>query len=155
MVSFELDGPWRAMQLLDGFFDVQQDVGSPDVIALQFARPDRLYDAAGAVVSATTARAAAEAVADNVALDVLGESPSRIGGLHGFTVEVGNAGDRYVAVLKAPTSALGIGPGRRMWISFFDTPDGLLAIMVGGSSEKWSEALAIAEPVLESVRIGP
>jgi hypothetical protein len=28
------------------------------------------------------------------------------------------------------------------------------AIMVGGSAERWDEALAAAEPVLESIRIG-
>jgi hypothetical protein len=57
-------------------------------------------------------------------------------------------------VLHAPPGALSISPGRRLWIAFFDTPDGLLAIMVGGSVAKWEEALAVAEPVLESVTIG-
>ena len=55
---------------------------------------------------------------------------------------------------SAPLGALGIDIGRRLWIAFFDTPDGLLAVMVGGSVSKWDEALAAAEPVLESVRIG-
>jgi hypothetical protein len=53
-----------------------------------------------------------------------------------------------------PPGALGIDPGRRLWIAFFDTPDGLLAIMVGGSVARWDDALAAAEPVLESVQIG-
>jgi hypothetical protein len=57
-------------------------------------------------------------------------------------------------VLHAPPGALSISPGRRLWIASFDTPDGLLAIMVGGSVAKWEEALAVAEPVLESVTIG-
>src|SRR5688572_32292639 len=30
-VTFELGEGWRAVQLLDGFFDVQRDVGTPDV----------------------------------------------------------------------------------------------------------------------------
>ena len=34
------------------------------------------------------------------------------------------------------------------------TPDGLLAVMVGGSVERWDDALLEAEPVLESVIIG-
>ncbi len=36
-IRFEVDGPWHAVQLFDGFFDIQQDIGSPDVIAVQFA----------------------------------------------------------------------------------------------------------------------
>jgi hypothetical protein len=57
-------------------------------------------------------------------------------------------------VLEVPPGALSISPGRRLWIALFDTPDGLLAIMIGGSVAKWEEALATAEPVLESVTIG-
>ena len=34
-------------------------------------------------------------------------------------------------------------------------PDRLLAIMVGGTVARWDEALSAAEPLLESVRIGP
>jgi hypothetical protein len=49
---------------------------------------------------------------------------------------------------------LQIAPGRRLWCAFFDTPQGVLAIMVGGSVASWDEALAAAEPVLESVTIG-
>ena len=57
--------------------------------------------------------------------------------------------------MQVPPGALGIDPRRRLWIAFFDAHDGLLAIMVGGSVARWDEALAVAEPVLESVRIGP
>ena len=56
--------------------------------------------------------------------------------------------------MQTPPGALRIDPGR-LWMAFFDTPDGLLAIMVGGSVATWDEALGAAEPVLESVRIGP
>jgi hypothetical protein len=153
-ITFELEGPWRAVQLLDGFFDVQQDVGSPDVIAVQFARPTAVYAADGSV-PAPAASAAAQAVAANPGLTVIGQSPSRVGGLDGFTVEVENAGDAHVPVLDLPPGPLGIDPHRRLWISFFDTPQGLLAVMVGGSVARWDEALATAEPVLESVTIGP
>ena len=37
---------------------------------------------------------------------------------------------------------------------FFDTPGGVLAVLVGGSVDRWDDTLAIAEPVLESVQIG-
>ena len=39
-------------------------------------------------------------------------------------------------------------------MAFFDTDAGLLAIMVGGAIDSWEEALATAEPVLESIQIG-
>jgi len=44
--------------------------------------------------------------------------------------------------------------GESEWVSVFDTPDGLLAVMVGGSVDPWEDALLEAEPVLESVDIG-
>ena len=43
-VSLELDGTWYAVQLHDGFFEVQQDPGIPDVIAVQVAAPIRIGD---------------------------------------------------------------------------------------------------------------
>src|SRR5262245_66616600 len=45
-ITFEVsDGAWAAVQLFDGFFDIQQDVGSPDVLAVQFCRPAALVAA--------------------------------------------------------------------------------------------------------------
>jgi len=153
-ITLELDGTWHAVQLLDGFFDVQQDPGSPDVIAVQFARPTGVYGPDGTHVDAATAEATVDGLRANPALSVLGESPSRIGGLDGITIEVENISDSHAGVLFFQPGPLGIDPGRRLWISLFDTPDGLLAIMVGGSAARWDEALAEAEPVLESIRIG-
>jgi hypothetical protein len=40
-------------------------------------------------------------------------------------------------------------------VALFDVADGILAIMVGGSAERWAEALLEAEPILETVTIGP
>ena len=153
-ITFELDGSWQAVQLFGGFFDVQQDVGTPDVIAVQFARPSAIFGEAG-TDPATTAEAAIASVQANSALAVIESSDSRIGGLDGSQVTVENSGDAHATVMQVPPGPLGIDPGRRLWIAFFDTPDGLLAIMVGGSVAQWEEALAAAEPVLESVQIGP
>ena len=152
-VTFELDDGWQGVQLLDGFFDVQQDPGSPDVIAVQFANVDGVYGANGRDVPATSAELAARTVTENDAIEVLGESPSLIAGLDGFTVEIENTGTADVGVLRVPPGPLGLSPERRLWISFFDTPDGVLAILVGGSVAMWREALDAAEPVLESIRI--
>jgi hypothetical protein len=85
---------------------------------------------------------------------VIGESESRLGGLTGFTVEVANCWASHTAILEVPAGRLGIDPGRALWISLFDTDDGVLAIMVGGSIADWEHALTIAEPVLESIVIG-
>ena len=153
-ISLELDGSWQAVQLGAGFFDVQQRVGSPDVIAVQFARPSAIFGAGAASEPAPSAEAAVELIGANQGLSVLESSESRIGGRTGSQVTVENAGDAHARVMQVPAGALGIDPGRRLWIAFFDTPDGLLAIMVGGSVAMWDEALAAAEPVLESVRIG-
>ena len=91
---------------------------------------------------------------ENPGLTVLGDSPSLISGLEGFTVEVENAADGDAPVLRVSAGPLAISPERRLWASFFDTPTGVLAVLVGGSVARWDETLAIAEPVLESVRIG-
>jgi hypothetical protein len=152
-ITIELDEGWRAVQLLDGFFDVQQDVGSPDVIAVQFANVVGVHGADGAVI-APDAAAAVVALSENPGLTVVESSESRIGGLTGEQVTVENAGSQHAEVIDVPPGPLGIDPDRRLWIAFFDTDAGLLAIMVGGSVERWEEALLTAEPVLESVEIG-
>ncbi len=144
-ITIELNGDWQAVQLLDGFFDVQQLVGSPDVIAVQFARPTDVADAEAAVA----------AVNANDALTVVESSESLMDGMEGLQVTVENAGTAHATVFVVPPGPLGIDPGRRLWMAFFDTDDGLLAIMVGGSVARWEDALLAAEPVLESVTIGP
>jgi hypothetical protein len=131
-------GAWQTGQLLPGFFDIQQDPGSPDVIAVQFARPDGAYGANGAAVTVATAAAAVAAIEANPGLEILSTATS----------------DGHVGILRVPPGPLGIDPGRRLWIALFDTTDGLLAILVGGSVAGWDAALLAAEPVLESVTIG-
>ena len=153
-VIFTLTEGWRAVQLFDGFFDVQQQVGSPHVIAVQFARPSTVYGAGGDGVEPTSAAEAAEALSGNEAIEVLGDSTAQVGGMDGRVIEIENAGDAHATVMVVPPGPLGIDPGRRLWIAFLDTPDGLMAVMVGGSMEEWQQAMDAAEPVLESVRIG-
>lgn len=155
-ITFAVDGPWRAVQVLSGFFDVQQAPKSPDVIAVQFARPDGIYTEPGKLIAPNSAEAAVAALQGNASLTTVETDESLMDGRHGLLIVVENpasaAGD--VAVLHVPPGPLGISPGRRLWIAFFDTPEGLLAIMIGGSVAKWEAALAAAEPVLESVTIG-
>lgn len=152
-IELDLDGTWQAVQLFDGFFDVQQDVRTPDVIAVQFAKPSRIDGAVG-TAELVDAAEAVELVAANPDLTVIERSDARIGGLSGHRVTVANEGAAHVRILLVPPGPLGIDPGRRMWIAFFDSEAGLLAIMVGGSTERWDETMAAAKPVLESVVIG-
>jgi hypothetical protein len=153
-IIFELDEGWSIGTLGNGFFDVQQQQATPDVIAVQFGNVTGVVQGAPAPIEPRTADAVARAIAENPALTVLGESESRLGGRTGYTVEVENAGSAHASILDVPAGRLGIDPGRRLWISVFDTPAGVVAVMVGGSVDDWDHALAVAEPVLESVVIG-
>jgi hypothetical protein len=155
-ITFEIAaGEWYAEQLYDGFFDVQQDVGSPDVIAVQFALPSAVYGAGGEEQVVDGAEEAAAVLREHPGLVVLGESEGRTGGHEGFVIEVehGGASSANVSIMTVPPGPLTIAPDRRLWVSFLDTDEGLLAVMVGGSVARWDEALAAAEPILESVMI--
>jgi hypothetical protein len=152
-ITFAIGEGWFPGTVSDGFFDVQQERGTPDVIAVQFALAKRVIGAGGSAVAATTATQAAQAIHDNPAITVIEESPSRLGGLEGHNVVVENEGASTAGIMDVAPGRLSIDPHRRLWISLFDTTDGLLAVMVGGSVARWDDALRLAEPVLESVGI--
>jgi len=154
-VTFAVDGLWHAVQLFDGFFDIQQDVGSPDVIAVQFATPDAFYGAGNEAVPFYAPPPDVEAILRaNPGLTVVETSTSRIGGHDGFQITVENAGNAAAQVMRVPPGPLSILPGRRLWIALFEVDERIFAIMVGGSVAKWDAALAAAEPLLESIEIG-
>ena len=141
------------MQIADGFFDVQKLVGTPDVIAVQFANVMGVVGATDVVEPESPAEAV-HILRENQTLSVIETSSSRLGGLAGSQVTIENQSDGHARVLELQPGLLGIDPGRRLWIAFFDTDQGLLSVMVGGSIEHWDSALSEAEPVLESVVIG-
>jgi hypothetical protein len=156
-ITLEVEGgQWTAVNLLSGFFDIEDAPGTPDVIAIQFALPSGIY---GAGTSPERPANAADAVAilgRNPSLVVVESSVSRMDGMVGSQVTVENpaTGISTARIMDLPPGALGIDPGRRLWIACFDTDVGLLAVMVGGSVAQWDAALLRAEPVLESVTIG-
>ncbi len=152
-VTFEVEESWYSVQLVNGFFDIQQDVESPDVIAVQFARPTHIHGPDGPVEPEDAANAV-ELLSGNPELAVVETSDSLIDGLEGSQVTFENAGDEVANFMALPPGRIAINPERRIWAAFFDTDAGLLAIMVGGSVDGWDEALAAAEPVLESITIG-
>ena len=150
-VTLQLDEGWTSVNRFDDFFDVQQDVGSPDVIAVQLARPSGVVGRSG-VQPVRTPREAGDVLSANPGLTLGASSESRIGGLEGQVFEVENRTGGHVGILALGPGTLGIDPGRKLWIAFLAAPDGLVAVMVGGSVKKWNEALAAAEPILESIR---
>jgi len=153
-ITFAVDGPWYSFQLLPGFFDIQQDVGSPDVIAVQFTKPDALYGKDGSAVPLVDIAGAASILMANPGLTLLESHVTQIGGLDGEILIVENDGTGGAPVMRTLPGPLSILPGRRLEINLFTTPDGILAILVGGSIAKWNEAAAAAQPVLDSIKIG-
>jgi hypothetical protein len=153
-ITFEIDEGWFVGSLANDFFDIQQDKGSPDVVAVQFARVDDILGANSAIVTAATADAAAEALRANPGLVVIDDDVSRISGLEVTTVTVENQGTATCGILDVSLGRLSIDPGRRLRVSFLDAADGVLAVMVGGSVAEWEHAVTIAEPVVDSVVIG-
>ena len=152
-VTFEVDDQWAGRQVFEGYFTIQQgDEEDPDVIAVQFARPIAVHGADGRV-EPTDAADAVAILETNPDLDVVETSSSQMGGLEGSQITIENSGSAGVNFMELPRGTISLNPERRLWIAFFDTDEGLLAIMVGGSIERWDEALAAAEPVLDSVDI--
>jgi hypothetical protein len=152
-VTFELGEDWSVGSSERGFFDVQQQKGTPDVIAVQFGRVDAIVGADGAAIEPASVAEAIGAIKQNPGIETDTENESRLGGQTGVVIEVENTGTAHAPILDVPPGRLGIDPGRRLWIALFDTTSGLLAIMVGGSIADWDHALTVAEPVLESIAI--
>jgi hypothetical protein len=152
-VTFELGEGWSVGSITPGFFDVQQQSGTPDVIAVQFALISNVVGADGATVEATSADAAVVAIKENPGLVLTGESESRIGGQTGTVVEVQNRGPAHAPVLDVPAGRLGMDADRTLWIALFDAPEGVLAVMIGGSTANWEHARTVAEPLLETIHI--
>lgn len=148
--AVESDG-WVVGTLSDGFFDIQQDPGAPDVVAVQFGLVLGAAGASGSMEPVGSAAAAVAAIKMNPHLVVVGENDSRLGGLLGVTVEVDNMQTTTAPVLRVSLGVLGFDPGRSLWISLLDSPDGVVAVIVGSATADRDRALLLAEPVLESV----
>lgn len=149
-VTFEVGEGWTAEQVADGLFDVQQDVGSPHVIAVQFARP----------VGPATALEIANRLAADQALAVSEPERVTVGRLDAIRLVVETTDPIetqppiFREVLTVPAGPISIASGRRLQVTLLDTPDGVLAILVGGSIANWPITLDIARPVVDSVTIG-
>jgi hypothetical protein len=154
-VTFEVeDGVYAPGPVIPGFTAVRRTSSGSDIVIVRFIRPSAIHTAPDATVDATTAAAAVAALQGNSALVDLGSSESRMSGLTGLAIELEAAAADSPKVMLRGTISFVLEPGLRAWIAFFDTPDGLLAIMVQGTSAAWERDLGLVEPLLESVTIG-
>jgi len=148
-LTFEVGAGWVAQQRASGFFDVEQEPGSPDVVAVQFA-------------NVVPADSAADALATIEAQDHLSVSAPRevaIGALSGVRVVVETTDSPAASppvfrpVLMIAAGPLSIASGRRLQVDLYDATDRVLAILVGGSIAEWDRTLSTAQPVLDSIRV--
>jgi hypothetical protein len=147
-------GHWTAVQSFEGFFDVQQGVGTPDVIAVQFARVVAVFGADRASLPVRRAADAVAALAANPGLVVVEASSAVMAGREGRGATVDHAGTEASSpVIAIPPGPISILPGRRLWLGCFDTGPGVVAVLVGGSIARWAEAVTAAQPILASVTI--
>jgi hypothetical protein len=147
LIQFEVGPGWTTVQQLGGFFDIQDEPGSLDVVAVQFATVPGEYDDV------------VEQVMNQPNTRIVESDASSIGGIDGtvVVVETTDPPDTsppvFRQVLNTAAGPISIASGRRLWISLLPVGDGVIAVMVGGSIAEWDHALELAEPVLESVVI--
>src|SRR3954451_3659250 len=157
-VTFRIGEPdatrWYAVQSFEGFFDVQQDVGTPDVIAVQFANVVAVFGASAEPLPLVRAEEAIAALRSNPGLHVVEASPAVLAGRAVHGVRVDHVGfEEFSPVIGVPLGPISIVPGRRLWLGFFDSSSGVLGILIGGSIAGWGEAVTAAQPILASVTI--
>ena len=129
---------------------------TPDVIAVQFAWPTAIRGARGEPASATRPDEAIDALRANPGLSIVETSEAVMAGLagSGLTLDHAVRSDDFSPVFDVAAGPISMGPGRRLWIGFFDVGTVLLAVLVGGSIARWAEAMTAAQPILASVTVG-
>jgi hypothetical protein len=148
-ISFYVADGWTTVQQLPGFFDIQDDPGSLDVVAVQFT-------IASGFETAEDAAADIEARAN---LTVSDRQPVVTADLQGIelVVETTDPADAqpviFRPVLDTPSGPISIGSGRRLQINLFAVGGQVVAVMVGGSVAQWDRAVRLSQPVLRTVYI--
>ena len=161
-LSFEVPGPgWVARQFVEGFFDVQLGPVTLDVIAVQLCRPTGFHATSTSERAVASAAAALVTLRSNPELRVGPAREESLAGLPAVTVDVDTTTppesdppvfSPVMCILAGPIS---LASARRLRISLIELPDGLLAILVGGSIAAWPQAEAAAAPILASLRLEP
>lgn len=148
-VTFEVVDDWTTQQQAPGFFDIEDEPGSPDVVAIQFAN----------LVGPETAEEAVAEIAARDNLSVTEAVPIAIDGVTGLqvVVETTDPADTdppiFRPVMSVPPGPLSIASGRRLEVTLLDMDGSVLAVLVGGSIAEWDRALELSRPVLQSVTI--
>ncbi len=148
-VTFTIGPGWSAVQASSGFFDVERNPDTLDVIAVQFARPSDVH----------SANAAVSDLIERDDLVVGNPVEVSVGGQVGLRMQIDATNPdlsarQLTAVFSVPDGTVSLASGRRLQVTFVDTADGLLAILVGGSVRQWDAATAAAGPVTASITIG-
>jgi hypothetical protein len=159
-LSFEIRATgWVARQFADGFFDIQLGPVTPDVIAVQLCRPIAVQAGPTAELATASAGPAIAALRSNPALAISPTRRGRLAGRPARTIDVDTTSPRdtdppvFSPVLRVAAGPISLASARRLRITFVELPDGLLAVLVGGSIAGWSAAEAAAAPILASLRI--
>lgn len=161
-LSFEISATgWVARQFADGFFDVQLGPVTPDVIAVQFCRPVAFQSGPSTEVATGSAAEAIATLRSNPGLEV---SPTRRGRLAGKpvqTVDIDTTAPRasvppvFSQVLRVAAGPISLASARRLRIALIELPDGLLAVLIGGSIARWAATRSAAAPILASLHVEP
>lgn len=149
-VEFHVGPGWTAEQVAPGFFGIEDEPGSLDVVAVQFANvvgPKSAVEALDEIAALANLR-----LSDPIDGDLV---DGRVG--IRFNVETTDPADtdppNFRPVLTVPAGPISIASGRRLQVTLLDVESGVLAILVGGSIAEWNHALELATPVVDSITI--
>ncbi len=120
-----------------------------------------MFGTSNAEVDVTSLHAAAivEILRTNAALDVGVANTAPIAGLPARTVDIDTTTARgseppiFSPVLRIAAGPISLASARRLRVALLELPDGPLAILVGGSIARWDHTLAVALPVVASIRL--
>jgi hypothetical protein len=152
--TFRLEEGWHGMQVAPGFFDVQYEPGTPHVVAVQFARPIRVYRVPGESIAVTSAAEAMSLLGVNTSLQRFASGPDELAGLGGWQTIVEPVQALETPVLAVEAGTIGLLPGRRLQLHLLDAEAGLVGVLIVGSSTDWATAVSAAAPILASLRLG-
>ncbi|MEO6350111.1 MAG: hypothetical protein ABIP53_05625 [Candidatus Limnocylindrales bacterium] len=148
-ITFTVGKGWTAAQAAPGFFDIEDEPGSLDVVAVQFANVVGVSSASEALAEVSESSDLSMTFAETVTID--GREALQV--VVQTTDAVTSDPPIFRPVLNVPPGLLSIASGRRLQITVLDVEGGVLAILVGGSIADWDHALEVGAPVVDSVTI--
>jgi hypothetical protein len=155
-MTFELDGTWTTTTQSIGYFDLVPDPGPGQ---LQVGLIDGIETGSDSMAKPTSAVAAA-ALRAYMGDNVVETREATIGGRTGPELILKRPGEpggvlSVWALLSISLGTIGLSPGQQLSIVFFETPEGLIAIVTRGMLDNWQAAVDRAKPVIDSIAFGP